>query len=390
MSDLFTDQVPLLRPWLGEEEAAAAREVILSGWVSQGPAVAEFEKAVASLVGAVHGVATNSATSALHLSLIVSGVGPGDQVICPATTCMATANAICHAGASVVFAEIQPDTYNIAPACVEDLITDRTKAIMVVHQIGLPADLEDFQRIAARHGLRIIEDAATSLGASYRGRCLGASGNPVVYSFHPRKMITTGEGGMMMTASQEQADRARVLRAAGASVSDLVRHQAKGVLQQAYYEVGHNYRLTDIQAAIGLVQLKRLPEMLRRRAGQAEYYKQRLAELDEVSTPHVPSDRTHCYSSYCIKILRSARRSRDEVVESMAAKGVSCRRGIPPLYAEPYFRPLFPDLVLPVSEEVAQTTMFLPIFPGLSQGDQDRVVEALKESLVRPRPGVRT
>lgn len=379
---LFEDHIPLLRPWLEEAEAAAARKVILSGWVSQGPVVAEFEKAVASFVGAVHGVATNAATSALHLSLLVSGVEPGDEVICPATTCMATANAICHAGGVPVFAEIDADTFNMDPGRVPELITDRTRAIMIVHQIGLPADLDGFEEIARRGGLKIVEDAATSLGARYKGRCLGAGGNPACYSFHPRKMITTGEGGMMMTASQAQAERARVLRAAGASISDLVRHQAKGVLQQVYAEVGYNYRMTDIQAAIGLVQLERLPEMLRARTEQARFYDEQFSSLDEVQCPHVPQDRTHCYSSYCIKILPVSRRTRDEVIESMAERGVSCRRGIPPLYAEPYFRPKHPDLVLPVSEEVAGTTMFLPIFPGLSETDQARVVSALKESLV--------
>ena len=380
---LFDDHVPLLRPWLGEEEAAAAREVILSGWVSQGPVTAEFERAVAELMGAVHGVATNSATSALHLAMLVSGIEPGDEVICPATTCMATANAICHASAVCVFADIEPDTFNIDPAHTAELITPRTRAIMVVHQIGLPASLDDFTALAAASGggLKIIEDAATAVGAAYKGKYLGASGEPTCYSFHPRKMITTGEGGMMMTASREQADRARVLRAAGASISDLERHKAKGVLQQVYHEVGYNYRMTDIQAAIGLVQLKRLPEMLRQRRQQAAYYDEQLGELDEVICPHVPADRTHCYSSYCIRIRPGSRRTRDEIIESMAGRGISCRRGIPPLYAEPYFRAKHPDMALPVSERVAQTSMFLPIFPGLSPGCLERVVTAMKESL---------
>lgn len=379
---LFSDHVPLMRPWLDEEEMAAVCEVMRSGWITQGPRVMDFERGVASFMGAGHAVATNSATSALHLSLLVSGVGSGDEVICPATTCMATANAICHAGAVPVFAEIDPNTYNIQPAPLPERITDRTRAIMVVHQIGLPADLSELQEIADRHGLKIIEDAATAVGARYKGEWLGASGNPTCYSFHPRKVITTGEGGMMLTGSEAQAERARALRSAGASISDLVRHQAKGVLQQVYPEVGYNYRLTDIQAAIGLVQLKRLPEILRLRAEQAHYYDHHLAELDEVQCPFVPEDRTHCYSSYCIKILPGSRRTRDELICRMAEKGISCRRGIPPLYAEPCFRRMYADLTLPVSEEVGKTTMFLPIFPGLTVAAQAAVVSALTDSLV--------
>jgi len=379
---LFDNQVPLLRPWLGEEEAEAARQVILSGWVSQGPVVGQFEAAVCKLIGARHAAATNAATSALHLALVVSHVGPGDEVICPASTCMATANAICHAGAVPVFADIEPRTFNLDPCHTAERIGPRTRAIMVVHQIGLPAQVEAFETLAHQHGLVVIEDAATAFGAKFRGQFLGARGNPTCFSFHPRKMITTGEGGMLLTASAPQAERAKVLRATGASVSDLVRHQAKGLLQQEYHEAGFNYRMTDIQAAIGLVQLRRFPDMLAARARQARYYNEHLAAVDEISCPHVPDYAEHCYSSYCIQFRRGGRASRDAVLQAMAERGISCRRGIPPLYREPYFRARDPNLVLPVTEEVAETTMFLPIFPGLSDADQARVVQALKESLV--------
>lgn len=383
--DFFDDHVPLARPWLGEEEAEAARRVILSGWVSQGPITAEFEQALTKTIGAAHAVATNAATSALHLALLVSGVRPGDEVICPATTCMATANAICHAGAEPVFADVDSDTFNLDPASAEDQISGRTRAILLVHQIGLPADLAAFESLVRRRNLVLVEDAATALGAKYADRFLGAHGRPTCFSFHPRKIITTGEGGMLVTGSTEQAERARSLRSTGASISDFDRHYAKGVLQQVYHEVGFNYRLTDIQAAIGLVQLGRLGQMLAERKAQAERYHLLLVNVDEVQTPRVPPEAEPCWSSYCIKLRSAAAGHRDELIVQLAARGISCRRGIGPLYAEPYFRRHQPDLYLPGSEEVARSTLFLPIFPGLTVEQQESVAAAIKESLANVR-----
>src|SRR5437879_1289076 len=270
--DYFTDHIPLLRPWIDDDELNAVTTVLKSGWLSQGPKVQEFEREVAALVGAPHAVAVNSATSALHLAFQVAGLKPGDKVIVPAHTCMATVNGLMLAGGVPVFADIDRRTFNLDLDAVQDVLDDSVRAIALVHQIGLPGDLDAFWHFSRKHQLILVEDAATAFGAKYCDRYLGAHGNPTVYSFHPRKMITTGEGGMGMLWDDEQAERARRLRAAGASISDLLRHQAKGVLQQTYPEPGYNYRLTDLQAVIGSAQLRKLPEMLRARTDQAKYY----------------------------------------------------------------------------------------------------------------------
>lgn len=376
----FDDHIPLARPWLGEAEYEAVREVLESGWISQGPRVAAFEAELARFVGARYGVATNAATSALHLALVVSGVRPGDEVICPATTCMATANAICHAGGKPVFADVDPHTFNLDPESAAVAIGPATRAIVLVHQIGQPADLAAFADLCANNGLLLLEDAATALGARYRARYVGGHGRPTCFSFHPRKMIATGEGGMLMLDSAEAATRARALRATGADISDLERHHARGVLQQVYHEVGYNYRMTDIQAAIGLVQLRRLPKMLSERREQAAYYDELFDGWRELQVPRVAEGVEPCWSSYCVKLLGAAGARRDEVIVRLAAEGVSSRRGIAPLYREPCFAGRGVS-TLPGAEEVARSTLFLPIFPGLDRAEQRHVAAALYRAL---------
>ena len=296
---------------------------------------------------------------------------------------MATVNAIIIAGGIPVFADIDSRTFNMEPACAEAVLDDRVRTITVVHQIGLPADLDGFRALAARRGVFLVEDAATAFGAKYRGRYLGSHGNPAVYSLHARKMISTGEGGMLMLFNEEWDERARRLRSAGASISDLRRHDARGTLQQDYPEPGYDYRLTDIQAAVGVAQLRKALRMLEMRAEQARFYDDELRDIEEVLPPYVPPYATHCYSSYCITIPRGTAAIVTGILAHMAECGVSCRRGIQSLCQEPYFRDTYQNVVFPNTDAAAVRTMFLPIFPGLTQKQQMQIVAALKDAVAK-------
>src|SRR5262245_31291651 len=290
--------IPITKPLLGEPEELAVLEVLRSGWLVQGPKVAEFERTVAAYVGARHAVATSSCTTALHLALVLHGIGNGDEVIIPSFTFIATANAVLYAGATPVFVDIDPRTYNLDPDAVEAAITVRTAAIMPVHQIGLAADMDRLTAIARRHRLVLLEDAAPAIGATYKGRRVGGLGNPACLSFHPRKVITTGEGGMLLTDDETVAERARTLRAHGMSVSDLARHHANRVAVEEYRDLGYNYRMTDLHAAIGIAQIERLDEMLEHRQKVADRYAEALADTDGVQLPISSSDMPHTYQSY--------------------------------------------------------------------------------------------
>lgn len=373
--------IPLARPHTDEKEVEAVAAVIRSGWVSQGSNVAEFEEMLAGYVGARFAIATNSCTSALHLSLHLQGVGPGDEVICPSFTCMATANAIRHVGAFPVFVEIDPLTFNLDPEAVANAVTARTRAIMVVHQIGLAADMDPIKRVAQKFGLSLVEDAATALGGVYKGKRIGALGAPTSFSFHPRKVITCGEGGMIATDDETFAERARILRSHGASVSDLERHRARGTIYASYPVVGYNYRMTDIQGALGVEQMKKLPWILERKLQVAHFYDEKLGAIDEVDVPHVPAHSVHSYQSYLIRFRPLCHLNRDDLLRSMAARGISCRHGIAPLHMEPYYRELYGETHFPVTEEVSRTTMFLPIFPTMTETQLQYVVDSLKEVL---------
>jgi perosamine synthetase len=368
-------KIPFARPFFGPEEEEAAVAAIRSGWVSQGPRVAEFERAVADYVGAGQAVATSSCTSALHLALVALGIGPGDEVILPSLTFIATANVLLYVGAKPVFVDVDPRTFNIAPEGVEAAITPQTRAIMPVHQIGLAADMDPILEIARAHGLEVIEDAAPALGATYKGRRIGAIGRLTCFSFHPRKSITTGEGGMVTTDDEDLAQRMRALRTHGMSVPAEVRHRVDRVIIEEYVEVGYNYRLTDIQAAIGIEQMKRLDGLLERRIALARRYSRLLSQVQGIVTPFEPDYGRHTFQSYMI--LLEGPWPRDAVMQQLLDRGISTRRGVMAVHLEPCYRGDFGHLSLPVTSHVARQGLILPLYPQMTEAEQDYVIEAL-------------
>src|SRR5690606_16211209 len=285
--------LPIARPFVGSEEADAARRPVLSGWLTQGPEVAAFEAEFAALVGAAHACAVSSCTTALHLALRAAGVGPGDEVVTVSHSFIATASSVRYCGAVPVFVDIDPATYNIDPALVEAAITPKTKAILCVHQIGMPCDLPALVAVARKHGLRLVEDAACAIGSEIRidGRWepIGRPHDDIAcFSFHPRKVITTGDGGMLTTNDAEYDRLFRLWRQHGMSVPDTVRHGSRSVIFESYPVLGYNYRMTDVQAAVGREQLKRLPDIIARRRALAHRYRERLTGIPGVSPPVEP------------------------------------------------------------------------------------------------------
>jgi perosamine synthetase len=370
-------KVPLTKPFFGPEEEEAVVSVLRSGWVVQGPRVAEFERVVAEYVGARHAVATSNCTTALHLALVLHGIGAGDEVIVPSFTFIATANAVRFTGATPVFVDIDPQTHNMDPDCIETAITPRTRAIMPVHQVGLSAEMDRIQQIARRRGVIVIEDAAPAIGAMYRDRRVGGLGNPTCFSFHPRKAITTGEGGMLVTDDDALAQRARILRAHGMSLSDLARHQAKSVLIEEYGEVGYNYRLTDLQAAVGIAQMTRLEVVLARRQQVAARYNEAFTSLDCVQLPFSSDETPHTYQSYLITLKPEAPKTREQVMHEMLEAGVATRRGVMAIHLEPCYRRTDLRAPLPVTETAARRTLLLPIYAGMTEPEQEYVIENL-------------
>ena len=378
-STLQTRNIPVARPSIGVEEENALLSALRSGWVSQGPRVAEFEGKFAEYVGARCAVAVSSCTAALHLALLASGVKAGEEVLCPSLSFMATANAIVYAGATPVFVDVNNSTYNIDPEGIEKAITPRTRAILLVHQVGLPAALTEILDIASRRGLLVIEDAACAVGAEYDGEKIGRPHARIAcFSFHPRKVLTTGEGGMITTADEQLAARMRRLRQHGMTVSDLARHGSGKVMIESYDEVGFNYRMTDLQAAVGIVQLRRLDDMLAKRRALARRYSERLSSLSWMTPPTEPRDSRHSFQSYMVRLAKNAPISRDELMQELLDRGIATRRGIMAIHREAPYRGDW-DKVLPNTNAVTDSTMILPLYHAMTEDDQDYVIECIEE-----------
>ena len=385
MSDAPARRVPLTRPTFGEEEERGLLEVLRSGWVTQGPRVEEFEGRFAASVGAREAVAVSSGTAALFLSLRVLGIGPGDEVIVPALTFIASVNSSVHTGAAPVLVDVEPRTWNLDPARVEAAITDRTRAVMLVHQLGFPAALQALQEIADRHGLPLVEDSACAVGSRAHGRPIGASGNPGCFSFHPRKVLVTGEGGMIVVGDPELAARVRRLRHQGMSVSDLDRHRSKRVIVEEYSEVGYNFRLSDLHAAVGLAQLSRLEALVLRRRELAARYDAAFAGHETIAPASPPAHDEPNYQSYIVRLRGFDRERRNNVLDAMQERGIATRRGLMAVHLEPAYRDLRPTQPLPVSEEADAQTVVLPIYAELGDDDLSYVIEQLESVLVAER-----
>lgn len=375
--------IPIAKPVMGEPEADAARRAVLSGWTSQGPEVAAFEREFAAFVGAPHACAVSSCTTALHLALLAAGVRPGDEVVTVSHSFIATANSIRYCGAIPVFVDIEPATFNIDPRLVEAAMTERTRAILCVHQVGMPCDLHALAEIGARRGLPVIEDAACAIGSEilWHGRW-EKIGRPhadiACFSFHPRKVISTGDGGMITTRNSRWDRQFRAWRQHAMSVSDKVRHEANRVIFESYPTLGYNYRMTDIQAAVGRVQLQRLPTIVAQRRALAERYAALLAGIPGLVLPTEPSWARTNWQSYCVGLPAGC--DQRWVMQAMLDAGVSTRRGIMCSHREPAYRDFAPRQPLPMSELAQDRCLLLPLYPQMTGFEQDRVAAALRKA----------
>ena len=371
-----TRRIAFSRPYMGREEIDAAAAVIGSGWIVGGPRLEEFEQRFASRCGAAEAVGVANWTTGAFLVLHAWGIGPGDEVIVPSLTFIATVNVIRHVGAVPVFGDVNPETYNLDPRDAAQKITGRTRVIMPVDQLGLPADLDAFNDLARKHNVRVLDDAACALGSCNNDRPVGSLANVTVFSLHARKVITTGEGGMILTNDGDFAARLRRLRHQGMSLSDFMRHDAPPTTFETYPEIGYNFRITDIQAAIGLAQLDRLDDILERRKAIAERYQAALAADPIFIPPYVPPHLSPNWQTYQIAVRDRLPETRNTVMNSLHAMGVPSRRGVMASHLEPPYRNR--GAILPNTEQVAASTLQLPIHPTLTRAQQDHVLNALQ------------
>jgi len=377
-------KIPVARPYFDRKEEEAAVRVLKSGWVSMGPVCAEFESALAAFVGVRYGRAVNSGTSAIQLALLACGVRPGQNVLVPAFTCVATLNPIEQIGARPLLVDIEPDTFAMDPDQLSKALTPDAGAVIAVHLFGLPCRIDSIKSMTSRLGVPLIEDAALGLGGRVGDRPAGSFGDAAVLSFHPRKMIAAGEGGMVLTRSEEIARSVAVMRNYGASVQAWDRHQGRLFDLPEYEAAGFNYKMTDILAAVGLEQVRKLPEMLALRRQVARRYDAALADLPWLKPPAVPAGMDHGYQSYVCRVRSgdadASRALRSKLFQHLAESGVGAVQGAQSMTAIDYYRrkygwkpPDFPAALLADAQ-----TMALPMFPALTESDQNRVIQAVR------------
>jgi perosamine synthetase len=383
--------IPIIRPLMDQREVEAASRPILAGWVTQGPEVAGFEREFAAFCRTPHACAVSNCTAALHLALRAVGVGPQDEVVTASHSFIATANSIRYCGAIPVFVDIDPATFNLDPSLVERAISRRTRAILCVHQMGMPCDLPRLCDIARRHSLPLIEDAACAIGSEilWNGAWakIGAPlGDIACFSFHPRKIITTGDGGMITTANGDWDGKFRLWRQHGMSVPDSIRHQSSQVMFESYPELGYNYRMTDIQAAVGREQLQRLPEIIARRRALAARYRSLLAGIDGVGLPAEPDWARSNWQSFCVSLEGGCEQR--QVMQFLLDRGIATRRGIMCSHRESAYGSepwRCESSGLSRSEFAQQHSIILPLYHQMTDADQQTVAATLEEAVQSAR-----
>ncbi len=370
--------IPIAKPYITEDEARSAYETILSGWISQGRKVEEFEKRFSEYINGGYAVAVSNCTVGLHLMMIVSDIGKGDEVICPSLSYIATANSIKYVGAEPVFAEVEPYSYNIDINHAEKLITKKTKAILIVHQIGMPANIDSFKILCEKYNLKLLEDAACATGSIYNGKRVGSDSELACFSFHPRKIITTGEGGMITTTSKKHYERLKLLRQQGMSTSAIDRAKTGKPLFEEHLEIGYNYRMTDIQASIGLRQLEKLDWIIKQRREIALRYIEELKGIDQIILPTEEEGYISNYQSFCIYINERSLKERNDLLRNLIDLGIEARRGVMTSHTEPPYRNQFKNIKLPISEKLSDRSILIPLYVPMTENEIEQVIKNIK------------